>query len=75
MIRLRNESSSNEELWLTSAEAQQFFRVSRSTLYRWCKTKKLPYTKQGGVLYYPKKFIEQLMINRMRNNHLRPRKE
>lgn len=75
MIRLKNESSSNEELWMTSAEAQQFFRVSRSTIYRWCKTKKLPYTKQGGVLYYPKIFIEQLMINRMQNNHLRRKKE
>lgn len=75
MIRLRDESSSNEELWMTSAEAQQFFRVSRSTLYRWCKTKKLPYTKQGGVLYYPKLFIEQLMIDRMQNKNLRPDKE
>ncbi|MFG6686513.1 helix-turn-helix domain-containing protein [Mariniflexile sp. HNIBRBA6329] len=56
------------EHWMTSNEAQEFFRVSRSTLYRWGKTKQLPFTKIGGVLYYPKAFIEALMGVKLQNN-------
>lgn len=68
MLNHFNQAPFKDEYWMTSDEAQQFFKVSRSTLYRWCKTKQLPYAKQGGVLYYPKIFIEQLMKHKVQNN-------
>ena len=63
-----NPTTFKNEQWMTSDEAQLFLKVSRSTLYRWCKNKQLPYTKLGGVLYFPKIFIEQLMRTKLKNN-------
>ena len=71
MSKLLNPNAFKDELWMTSNEAQQFLKVSRTTLYRWCKTKQLPYTKQGGVLYFPKVFIEQLLVHKLQNNYLK----
>lgn len=68
MEHLLNSKPFQGEHWMTSNEAQQFFKVSRSTLYRWSKAKQLPYTKIGGVLFYPKTFIEQLMGIKLQNN-------
>ncbi|MGE5943935.1 MAG: helix-turn-helix domain-containing protein [Flavobacteriales bacterium] len=45
-------------------------QVSRSTLYRWRKTKQLPFTKLGGVIYFPKMYIQQLMGQRLENKLL-----
>lgn len=70
MSEFLNHQRFKDELWMTSDEAQQFLKVSRSTLHRWCKTKQLPYTKLGGVLYFPKLFIEQLMARKLQNHHL-----
>jgi excisionase family DNA binding protein len=56
-----------DETWMTTNEAQEFFKVSRSTLYRWCKTQKVPYTIIGGTRYFPKYFIETLMHHQLKN--------
>ena len=56
-----------DEFWMTPDEAQQFFKVSRSTLYRWCKAKQIPYTLMGGTRYFPKHFIETLMGQYLNN--------
>lgn len=66
-ILLANKHFKNEQ-WMTSDEAQHYLKVSRTTLYRWCKTRQLPFTKLGGVLYFPKVFIEQLMARRLQNS-------
>ena len=68
MTNLLNQTTFKNELWMTSDETQLFFKVSRSTLYRWCKNKQVPYTKLGGVLYFPKTFIEELMVHKLQNN-------
>jgi predicted DNA-binding transcriptional regulator AlpA len=57
------------EIWITSAYALQHFKVSRSTLYRWRKSKQLPFTKLGGVIYFPKTYIQQLMGHNLQNKH------
>ncbi|MBP0904959.1 helix-turn-helix domain-containing protein [Mariniflexile gromovii] len=56
-----------DEIWMTTDEAQLFFKVSRSTLYRWCKYKHVPYTLLGGTRYFPKHFIETLMGQLLHN--------
>lgn len=58
------------ETRITSANALQYFKVSRSTLYRWSKTKQLPFTKLGGVIYFPKTYIQQLMGQNLENKLL-----
>ena len=68
MATLLNPTTFKDEHWMTSDEAQHYLKVSRSTLYRWCKTKQVPYTKLGGVLYFPKSFIEQFMGRKMVRN-------
>ncbi len=61
MPNLLNPKHLKDEVWITSAYALQYFKVSRSTLYRWRKNKQVPYTKVGGVIYFPKIYIQQLM--------------
>lgn len=58
------------EIWITSAHALELFKVSRSTLYRWRKTKQLPFTKLGGVIYFPKTYIQELMGHNLQNKVL-----
>ncbi|WP_308993963.1 helix-turn-helix domain-containing protein [Mariniflexile litorale] len=67
MSEFLNHQRFKDESWMTTNEAQQFFKVSRSTLYRWCKTKLLPYTLMGGTRYFPKHFIENLMGQLLNN--------
>ena len=64
-----NPTAFKNEQWMTSDEAHLYFKVSRSTLYRWCIKNQLPYTKLGGVLYFPKIFIEQFMTHKLQNKH------
>jgi excisionase family DNA binding protein len=56
-----NHQRFKDESWMNVEEAQEFFRISRSTLYRWCQIKELPYTMIGGTRYFPKNFIENVM--------------
>ena len=70
MYQFLNRHLFKDETWMTTYEAQKFFQVSRRTLYRWCKTKKLPYTIIGGTRYYPKHFIETIMAQQLRNKPL-----
>ncbi|RXR21458.1 MULTISPECIES: helix-turn-helix domain-containing protein [Flavobacterium] len=51
----------NEEVWLDSAQVKRQFNISESTLYRLRKNKKIPYTQIGGLCYYPKHYITQLI--------------
>lgn len=39
----------SEREWLTVAEAADYLRVSRATIYRWAKQGKLPLYKVGGT--------------------------
>jgi len=67
MSNYLNHQNHTDESWMTSYEAQVYLQVSRRTLFRWCKTKKLPYTMIGGTRYYPKRMIAWLMRQRLNN--------
>ncbi|MCF8272319.1 MAG: helix-turn-helix domain-containing protein [Flavobacteriaceae bacterium] len=67
MLQQLKPTTFKDDYWMTSDEAQHFLKVSRSTLYRWCKTKQLPFTKMGGVLYFPKVYIQQLLGYKLQN--------
>jgi len=67
MSQFLNHHHFKDETWMTLDEAQQFFKVSRSTLFRWCQTKKIPYTLIGGTRYFPKHFIKTYMWQLLNN--------
>ena len=43
------QAPTSEREWLTVAEAADYLRVSRDTIYRWAKQGKLPLYKVGGT--------------------------
>lgn len=55
----------NDEHWMTTADAMAYFKVSRRTLQRWCQDKEIPFSYVGGTKYFPKKFMERLMITKI----------
>jgi len=50
-----------EETLMTGLEVQKVFQVSRTTLYRWVKTRKIKKIKIGGVNRYKWSDIEKIM--------------
>ena len=67
MSQFLNPQRFKDETWMTFDETKKFFDVSRSTLYRWCLNKKIPYTLIGGNRYFPKHFIKTLMGHQLLN--------
>ncbi len=65
MSNLINKSSFPDEEWVTSHEIMRFFAISKSTLHRWNQSQQIPRTLIGGTYYYPKKFIQQLMLYKL----------
>lgn len=53
------------EVWMTTADAMVYFRVSRRTLQRWCQDKQIYFVYMGGTKYYPQKFIEHFMLTKI----------
>lgn len=47
--------------WLTNNEAMSYLGVSKSTIQRYRRSGKLPYSKIGGKLFYKTKDIEILL--------------
>ena len=47
--------------WLSNGEAMREFDVSRSTLARWRKSGRLPFSKQGGLLFYRRSDIDDML--------------
>lgn len=65
MSNLINKENFSNEVWLTSEEVMLFFKISKSTLWRWNRDQQLPRCLVGGTYYYPKHFIEQLMLHKL----------
>ncbi|WP_027136731.1 helix-turn-helix domain-containing protein [Gaetbulibacter saemankumensis] len=61
---------SENEQWITQDELQLFFKISRSTVYRWCKQNQLAYTVMGGTRYFPKQFTLNLLAHKLKNKEL-----
>jgi hypothetical protein len=46
------------------------FNISDSTLLRYRKEKKIPFTKLGGRFLYPKAFFTKSLMEKLENKHL-----
>ena len=63
----KTESKKDEKSWLKSNQVQRMLAISPSTLQNLRLTGKIPYAKIGGVIFYPKEDIHQLLESRIRN--------
>jgi excisionase family DNA binding protein len=65
MANLANNPHFSDEHWMTTADAMAYLKVSRRTIQRWCNDKHILYTSVGGIKYFPKKFLEQMMFKKL----------
>lgn len=56
-----------ERQWLKSHQVQRMLGISPGTLQTLRINGTIPYTKVGGIIFYDKKDIQQIMENNMRN--------
>ena len=55
-----------EKKWLTNEEAMEYLGLSRSTLHRWRKSGKIPYSKVGRNVYYRLEDIREMLEENLR---------
>ena len=56
-----------ERQWLKSHQVQRMLGISPGTLQTLRINGTIPYTKVGGIIFYDKKDIQQIMEENMRN--------
>ncbi|GGG50684.1 helix-turn-helix domain-containing protein [Bizionia arctica] len=56
--------NSADEEWLNVQELMVYFKMSRRSINRLVKTNKIPCTKLGGTLLFPKKLMNKIMLQR-----------
>ncbi|CDF80035.1 HTH domain protein [Formosa agariphila KMM 3901] len=66
-LHFDSEFYKNEE-WLTIDATMKHLNVSRSTIYRLRKLGMIPSFKLGGVLLFPKSFLNQLLLHGSKRN-------
>ena len=52
-----------QKRFITQGQLRQILPVSRQSLYRWRKSGLLPYSKIGGVIFYPQDAVRQLIAD------------
>ena len=58
------------DMWYDNADVLQILKISESTLARYRKQDKIPFSKLGSKYYYPREFFEKSMVAKMENKHL-----
>lgn len=56
-----------EQVWIKSHQVQRMLGISPGTLQNLRVNGTIPYSKVGGVLFYKKSDIEQILEHNMRN--------
>jgi hypothetical protein len=57
-------------LWYDNVDVMHILKISESTLARYRKNQKIPFTKLGSKYFYPRQFFEDSMAAKMENKHL-----
>ena len=65
----------NNDIWYDGADIKQLFNISESTLIRYRKEKKIPFTRLGGRFLYPKTFFTKSLMEKMENKLIWERHE
>ena len=58
------------EHWLDAHDVKTHFNISDSTLWRYRKADKIPYSKMGNKFVYPQSFFTLSLKKKMINSHL-----
>jgi hypothetical protein len=64
------QQSVENETWYDNADVKRLLNISDSTLARYRKSNKVPFTKIGNKILYPKSFFNQSLKKKMTNPHL-----
>lgn len=69
-VVLQLKEQANNDIWYDNADVLKLFNISDSTLLRYRKEKKIPFTKLGGRYLYPKAFFTKSLMEKLENKHL-----
>ena len=64
------QKSVTKENWLDAHDVKSRFNISDSTLWRYRKENKIPYSKFGNKILYPESFFTQSLKKKIINSHL-----
>lgn len=64
------QNSVTKENWLDAHDVKSRFNISDSTLWRYRKENKIPYSKFGNKILYPESFFTQSLKKKIINSHL-----
>lgn len=64
------QQQANTDIWFDGADVLKLFKISESTLARYRKENKIPFTRLGGRFLYPKDFFTKSLMTKMENKHL-----
>jgi hypothetical protein len=62
--------SVQKEKWYDGADVKQLFNISDSTLARYRRENKIPFTRFGNKILYPESFFTESLKKKMQNKHL-----
>jgi mRNA-degrading endonuclease HigB of HigAB toxin-antitoxin module len=62
--------SVQKEKWYDGADVKQLFNISDSTLARYRRENKIPFTKFGNKILYPESYFTSSLKKKMVNKHL-----
>jgi hypothetical protein len=57
-------------MWYDNADVKKLLNISDSTLARYRKNEKIPFTKKLGKILYPKDFFDKVLMQSLNNKHL-----
>jgi hypothetical protein len=64
------QQSVTKERWLDAHDVKRRLNISDSTLWRYRKENKIPYSKFGNKILYPESFFTKSLKNKIVNSHL-----
>jgi hypothetical protein len=62
-IMLEGQASKPAKRWLKSNEVRKLLNISAGTLQTLRNSRKLPFTKVGGIIYYDAADLEKILTN------------
>ena len=69
-VVLNLKEQANNDIWYDSADVMQLYNISDSTLARYRKEDKIPFTRLGGRFLYPIDYFTKSLMEKLVNKHL-----
>lgn len=69
-VVLHLKEQANNDIWYDSSDVMRLYNICESTLARFRKEDKIPFTRLGGRFLYPKVFFTKSLMEKLENKHL-----